>query len=129
MDSATGVGVPTEAPPEGGSQNRLSRRALGFQDITASTIANMAPAFSVFFGLTAMVAEGGLPLALTLLIGAVAIALLCSTLAQFWSFDPVHRIVRHLHRQSVRAGDGDHDRGRRDGRLHHRNRGSDGDLG
>ena len=59
------------------------RRALGLIDISASTMANIGPAYSFYFGFAGIVLLAGLASPLVVLIAAVAIALLGNTLSQF----------------------------------------------
>jgi amino acid transporter len=80
--SATGS-VPfseTKAPE---SPDRLHRGALGLVDISASTMANIGPAYSFFFGFAFLVVTAGIAAPLTIIVAGIAIALLGNTLAQF----------------------------------------------
>jgi amino acid transporter len=62
---------------------RLQRGALGLLDIATSTMANIAPAMSFFFS-SALIAEAaGVGSPVTIIVAAVAIALLGNTLAEF----------------------------------------------
>src|SRR6202453_2779060 len=70
----------TKAPE---SAERLHRGALGLGDISASTMANIGPAYSFSFGFAGLVSMGGRRRRLVLLAAAIAIALLGNTLAQF----------------------------------------------
>jgi amino acid transporter len=70
----------TKAPE---SAERLHRGALGLVDISASTMANIGPAYSFYFGFAGMVILAGLASPLVILVAAVAIALLGNTLSQF----------------------------------------------
>jgi amino acid transporter len=70
----------TKAPQ---SAERLHRGALGLVDISASTMANIGPAYSFYFGFAGIVIAAGLGSPLVVLVAAVAIALLGNTLAQF----------------------------------------------
>ena len=70
----------TKAPE---SAERLHRGALGLVDISASTMANIGPAYSFYFGFAGIVIAAGLASPLVVLVAAVAIALLGNTLSQF----------------------------------------------
>ena len=70
----------TKAPE---SAERLHQGALGLVDISASTMANIGPAYSFYFGFAGMVILAGLASPLVILLAAVAIALLGNTLSQF----------------------------------------------
>jgi amino acid transporter len=67
---------------------RLQRDALSLQHIIASTLANIAPAMSFFFGFGVIVAGAGLASPLTIILAMVAILFLCNTLAQFTRLSP-----------------------------------------
>jgi amino acid transporter len=62
---------------------RLRRGVLGLADITASTMANIGPAMSFFFGFGLLAETAGVASPLTILAAAVAVALLGNTLAEF----------------------------------------------
>ncbi|MBJ7608197.1 MAG: APC family permease [Candidatus Dormibacteraeota bacterium] len=62
---------------------RLRRNELSVVDIAVSTMANVGPAFSFYFGFAGIVAVSGIASPLTVLVAAVAIALLGNTLAGF----------------------------------------------
>ena len=70
----------TKAPE---SPERLHRGALGLVDISASTMANIGPAYSFYFAFAGIVIAAGLASPLVVLVAAVAIALLGNTLSQF----------------------------------------------
>jgi amino acid transporter len=70
----------TKAPE---SAERLHRGALGLVDISASTMANIGPAYSFYFGGAFIFLAAGLASPLVILVAAVAIALLGNTLSQF----------------------------------------------
>jgi amino acid transporter len=70
----------TKAPE---SPERLHRGALGLVDISASTMANIGPAYSFYFGFAGIVLAAGLGSPLVLIVAIVAIALLGNTLSQF----------------------------------------------
>jgi amino acid transporter/signal transduction histidine kinase len=62
---------------------RLRRSQLGVVDIAASTMANIAPAMSFYFGFGFLALTAGIASPLTIVVAAVAMAFLGSTLAQF----------------------------------------------
>ena len=70
----------TKAPE---SAERLHRGALGLIDISASTMANIGPAYSFYFGFAGIVIMAGIGAPLVLIAAIIAIALLGNTLAQF----------------------------------------------
>ncbi len=70
----------TKAPE---SAERLHRGALSLIDISASTMANIGPAYSFYFGFAGIVVAAGLGSPLVLVAAIIAIALLGNTLAQF----------------------------------------------
>jgi amino acid transporter len=70
----------TKAPE---SPERLHRGALGLVDISASTMANIGPAYSFYFGFAGIVIMAGIGAPLVLIAAIIAIALLGNTLAQF----------------------------------------------
>jgi amino acid transporter len=79
--ATTGTTTPTRAVrPE---PARLARGVLTNFDISAATLANIAPAMSFFFGFAGIVAAAGVAAPLTVVAAAVAIALLGNTLSQF----------------------------------------------
>jgi len=83
MDMSEAAQVPfteTKAPE---SADRLHRGALSLIDISASTMANIGPAYSFFFGFAFLVATAGVAAPLTIIVAGIAIALLGNTLAQF----------------------------------------------
>ena len=80
-ESAARVPFTETKAPE--SAERLHRGALGLVDISASTMANIGPAYSFYFGFAGIVIAAGLGSPLVVLVAAVAIALLGNTLAQF----------------------------------------------
>jgi amino acid transporter len=65
------------------SAERLHRGALSLIDISASTMANIGPAYSFYFGFAGIVIAAGLGSPLVVLVAFVAIALLGNTLSQF----------------------------------------------
>jgi amino acid transporter len=70
----------TKAPE---SPERLHRGALRLVDISASTMANIGPAYSFYFSYGFIVVTAGIAAPLTIIAAIVAIALLGNTLAQF----------------------------------------------
>lgn len=68
--------VPTEVP-------RLERGALNLVDIATSTMANIAPAMSFFFSSALIATYAGVGSPLTIIVAAIAIALLGNTLSEF----------------------------------------------
>ena len=79
-ESASVPFTETKAPE---SPERLHRGALGLVDISASTMANIGPAYSFFFGFGFLVFTAGIAAPLTIIAAGIAIALLGNTLAQF----------------------------------------------
>ena len=75
----------TKAPE---SAERLHRGALGLVDISASTMANIGPAYSFAFGFAFIVFAAGLASPLVIIVAAVAIALLGNTLSEFSRAQP-----------------------------------------
>jgi amino acid transporter len=74
----------TEPPPvTGRPSERLSRGTLGLADIAASTMANIGPAMSFFFGFALLASTAGIASPLTIVAAAIAVALLGNTLAEF----------------------------------------------
>ncbi|GAC1471896.1 MAG: APC family permease [Ktedonobacteraceae bacterium] len=62
---------------------RLQRGALNLLDIATSTMANIAPAMSFFFSSALIAQAAGIGSPLTIVVAAIAIALLGNTLAEF----------------------------------------------
>jgi amino acid transporter len=67
---------------------RLASGVLSNVDIAASTMANIAPAMSFFFGFGLIAGTAGVASPLTIVAAVVAIALLGNTLAQFSRWHP-----------------------------------------
>jgi len=67
---------------------RLSRNALGLPQIIASTLANIAPAVSFYFGFGVIVSGAGVAAPLTIIVAMLAILLLSNTLAEFSKYRP-----------------------------------------
>jgi len=70
----------TKAPE---SPDRLRRGALSLVDISASTMANIGPAYSFYFSYGFIVVTAGLAAPLTIVAAAIAVALLGNTLSEF----------------------------------------------
>ena len=81
MSEAAQVPFTETKAPE--SADRLHRGALSLIDISASTMANIGPAYSFFFGFGFLVFTAGVAAPLTIIVAGVAIAFLGNTLAQF----------------------------------------------
>src|SRR5579864_8517567 len=81
MSEAAHVPFTETKAPE--SPERLRKGALGLVDIAASTMANIGPAYSFYFGFAGIVIMAGLGSPLVLVAATIAIALLANTLAQF----------------------------------------------
>jgi amino acid transporter len=75
----------TKAPE---SPERLHKGALRLIDISASTMANIGPAYSFYFSFGLIVLTAGIAAPLTVVFAAVAIALLANTLSQFSRAQP-----------------------------------------
>jgi amino acid transporter len=86
MSEAASVPLSETKAPE--SADRLHRGALGLVDISASTMANIGPAYSFFFGIGFLVLTAGVAAPLTIIAAGIAIALLGNTLAQFSRAQP-----------------------------------------
>ena len=83
--SATASSSATAAAVTG---HRLQKDSLGLQQIIASTLANIAPAMSFFFGFGVIVAGAGVGAPLTILLAMVVILFLTNTLAEFSKYRP-----------------------------------------
>lgn len=68
--------------------NRLRRNALGLPQIVASTLANIAPAMSFYFGYATIVQGAGLAAPITIVVAMIAILFLANTVAEFSKFQP-----------------------------------------
>jgi amino acid transporter len=71
-----------------GSETRLRRNVLSLGQIVASTLANIAPAMSFFFGFAVIVQGAGIAAPLTIITAMVGILFLTNTIAQFSRFIP-----------------------------------------
>jgi amino acid transporter len=81
MSEAAHVPFTETKAPE--SPERLHVGALGLVDISASTMANIGPAYSFYFGFAGIVIAAGLGSPLVIIVAIVAIALLGNTLSEF----------------------------------------------
>lgn len=70
------------------TDHRLKRDALGLPQIVASTLANIAPAMSFFFGFGLIVSGAGVAAPLTILVAMIVILFLTNTLAEFSKYRP-----------------------------------------
>ena len=86
MSEAAHVPFTETKAPE--SAERLHRGALGLIDISASTMANIGPAYSFYFGFGLLVITAGIAAPLTIIAAVIAIALLGNTLSQFSRAQP-----------------------------------------
>jgi amino acid transporter len=86
MSEAASVPFSETKAPE--SADRLHRGALGLVDISASTMANIGPAYSFYFGFAGIVLAAGIASPLVIVVAIVAIALLGNTLSQFSRAQP-----------------------------------------
>src|SRR6202035_1652378 len=86
MSEAGSVPFTETKSPE--SPERLHKGALGLVDISASTMANIGPAYSFYFGFAGIVLAAGIGSPLVIVVAIVAIALLGNTLAQFSRAQP-----------------------------------------
>jgi amino acid transporter len=86
MSDAASVPFSETKAPE--SPDRLHRGALKLIDISASTMANIGPAYSFYFGFGFLVFTAGVAAPLTIIAAIIAIALLGNTLAQFSRAQP-----------------------------------------
>ena len=81
MSEAASVPFSETKAPE--SPDRLHKGALRLIDISASTMANIGPAYSFYFSFGLIVVTAGIAAPLTIVAAIAAIALLANTLAQF----------------------------------------------
>jgi amino acid transporter len=86
MSEAASVPFSETKAPE--SPDRLHQGALRLVDISASTMANIGPAYSFYFGAGFLFLTAGVAAPLTILVAGVAIALLGNTLSQFSRVHP-----------------------------------------
>jgi hypothetical protein len=81
MSEAAHVPFTETKAPE--APERLHRGALRLIDISASTMANIGPAYSFYFGFGLIVITAGIAAPLTIIAAIIAVALLGNTLSQF----------------------------------------------
>src|ERR1700731_602903 len=81
MSEAASVPFSETKAPE--APERLNRGALGLIDISASTMANIGPAYSFYFSAGFLFLTAGIAAPLTIIVAGIAIALLGNTLSQF----------------------------------------------
>jgi amino acid transporter len=86
MSDAASVPFTETKAPE--APERLHRGALSLLDISASTMANIGPAYSFYFGFGFLVFTAGVASPLTIIVAGIAIALLGNTLAEFSRAQP-----------------------------------------
>jgi amino acid transporter len=86
MSEAASVPFSETKAPE--SPDRLNRGALRLVDISASTMANIGPAYSFYFGAGFLFFTAGVAAPLTIIVAGIAIALLGNTLSQFSRVHP-----------------------------------------
>jgi amino acid transporter len=86
MSEAASVPFSETKAPE--SPERLHRGALSLVDISASTMANIGPAYSFYFGAGFLFLTAGVAAPLTIIVAGIAIALLGNTLSQFSRVHP-----------------------------------------
>src|SRR6201993_1449185 len=86
MSEAASVPYSETKAPE--APERLNRGALRLVDISASTMANIGPAYSFYFGAGFLFLTAGIAAPLTIIVAGIAIALLGNTLAQFSRAQP-----------------------------------------
>lgn len=68
--------------------DRLSRNQLGLPQIVASTLANIAPAVSFYFGFGVIAGSSGVAAPLTIIVAMIVILFLGNTLAEFSKYRP-----------------------------------------
>jgi amino acid transporter len=81
MSEAAHIPFTETKSPE--SPERLHKGALSLVDISASTMANIGPAYSFYFGFAGIVLAAGIASPLVLVVAIIAIVLLGNTLSQF----------------------------------------------
>jgi amino acid transporter len=86
MSEAASVPFSETKAPE--SPERLHQGALSLVDISASTMANIGPAYSFYFGAGFLFLTAGVAAPLTIIVAGIAIALLGNTLSQFSRAQP-----------------------------------------
>ncbi|HEX9622908.1 MAG TPA: APC family permease [Streptosporangiaceae bacterium] len=88
MSEAAPVPFSETKSPSAVAPERLRKGALGLVDISASTMANIGPAYSFFFGFGFLVLTAGIAAPLTIIVAGIAIALLGNTLSEFSRAQP-----------------------------------------
>ncbi|HVT68361.1 MAG TPA: APC family permease [Trebonia sp.] len=88
MSESAAASVPYSESKAREAPERLHRGALRLVDISASTMANIGPAYSFYFGFGFLVVTAGVAAPLTIIVAGVAIALLGNTLSQFSRVHP-----------------------------------------
>ena len=96
-----GVGTVTAPPPKAApaapeaaktkpatENNRLKRGSLGPFEVAASTMADIAPAMSFFFGFGFLAATSGVASPLTIIAAGIAVAFLANTLSRYMAAHP-----------------------------------------
>src|SRR3984957_4820790 len=86
MSEAASIPFSETKAPE--SPDRLNRGALRLVDISASTMANIGPAYSFYFSAGFLFLTAGVAAPLTIIVAGIAIALLGNTLSQFSRVHP-----------------------------------------
>src|ERR1700735_5066882 len=86
MSEAASVPFSDTKAPE--APDRLNRGALGLVDISASTMANIGPAYSFYFSAGFLFLTAGIAAPLTIIVAGMRIALLGNTLSQFSRVHP-----------------------------------------
>src|ERR1700684_4735340 len=86
MSEAASIPFSETKAPE--SPDRLNKGALRLVDISASTMANIGPAYSFYFGAGFLFLTAGVAAPLTIIVAGIAIALLSNTLSQFSRVHP-----------------------------------------
>jgi amino acid transporter len=79
-----------EAAQQGahGRPERLKRGQLGLPGVVASTLANIAPAMSFYFGFSLIAYTAGVASPLTIIAAAIAVIFVANTLAEFSKMTP-----------------------------------------
>src|SRR5712691_3551500 len=88
MSEAASAPFSETKSPSAVAPERLRKGALGLVDISASTMANIGPAYSFFFGFGFLVLTAGIAAPLTIIVAGIAIALLGNTLSEFSRAQP-----------------------------------------
>jgi len=88
MSGPVAPGPETKPAATAAQHTRLARGVLSNVDIATSTMANIAPAMSFYFGFGLVASTAGVPAPLTIIAAMVAIGLLGNTLTQFSRVHP-----------------------------------------